>query len=279
FDGAGEQVSRTVDGADDPRVFGIIPELLPQPRDPDVDAAIECVLGGAARIEQMLAREHSVGGADEQLEHLRLGPAAAGALAPGRGQRERVDVEAPPGKAGDRVRLGGPAHPPEHAVDPRDQLARLERLDDVIVRADLQPHDAVGDVPPAGDGEDGDAAVLELLDQVQPVAVGEAEVDDAGGRPGRLDALHQIRAAPRVTTVELKGSQRLDDELRPLLVILDHDDELAGGRHGCALDRARASSALPNGLRRTSFSSNQSYPLDKNWANPLMSTILIPGTS
>src|SRR5690606_41291306 len=55
------------------------------------------------------------------------------------------------------------------------QLARVERLGDVIVGAHLQPHDAVDVVAPAGDEDDADAGP-------RPELAGEREAVLAGQR-------------------------------------------------------------------------------------------------
>src|SRR5206468_7897145 len=97
-----------------------------------VDGAIEgLVLLALERVEEVLAREHTAGGARQQREQLELEVGehlplpGDGDLARGEVDLEIAGVEARP-LAGDAGDGGGGAA--EHGADARKQLARVERL-------------------------------------------------------------------------------------------------------------------------------------------------------
>ena len=67
---------------------------------------------------------------------------------------------------------------PHDRADPGDQLAQPVRLDDVVVGAELEPHDAVGLLPAGGQDDDRDArALAELPADVEAVDVRQAQIE------------------------------------------------------------------------------------------------------
>ena len=133
--------------------------------------------------------------------------------------------------------LGGGAA--EDALDPGHELARVERLRHVVVRADLEPDDLVDVLVPRGEHEDRDIRGLaDATTELDAVAVREVEVeDDETGRVGR--ELNQCRLRgcggrhPIARVAEVCG-----DEGRDRGLILDHEDR-GRSRHGLPPSRRR----------------------------------------
>ena len=72
----------------------------------------------------------------------------------------------------------------QHAADSRDQFARVERLDHIVVGADLEPDDAVGRLAPRGDEDHRQLARFdEVAAQREAVLAGhhDVEQDEVGG--------------------------------------------------------------------------------------------------
>src|SRR4029450_13254381 len=68
---------------------------------------------------------------------------------------------------------------PEDALDAGHELARVERLRHVVVRADLEPDDLVDVLVPRGEHEDRDVRGLaDAATELDAVAVREVEVED-----------------------------------------------------------------------------------------------------
>ena len=141
---------------------------------------------------------------------------------------------------GDPPRRGGVAirrPAPQHALDPRQQLARLERLGDVVVGAGLQPDDAVHRVGGRGHHDDADAAALlaQPARQGEPVLARQVDVEQYECRRLLLDEAAQCSAAiggadPKILPGEIVGEQL---PLRRL--VIDHDN--MGPRVHCLPDR------------------------------------------
>ena len=79
----------------------------------------------------------------------------------------------------DLVRAGRLAAAAHDRPDPGDQLPEAERLDDVVVGAQLQPDHPVDLGPAGGDHQDRDrGAGAQLLAEVVAVHVGQAQVEE-----------------------------------------------------------------------------------------------------
>src|ERR1700757_1794575 len=95
--------------------------------------------------------------------------------------RDRIELQrAHPDPAEPRSRPGAP----QQRLDPPPEFSIAERLGQVVVAAPLKPPDAVKLAGPAGEDEDrqlrvepspGLAGLAELAQQVEPVAIREAE--------------------------------------------------------------------------------------------------------
>jgi hypothetical protein len=103
----------------------------------------------------------------EDLQDAELGAGEGGPLpADHHFPRGRVELDVPdldPGRLADR-------RPALQRPDPGQQLAEVERLDQVVVRARVQARDPVGRGVPRGEHQDrgGGAAAAQPLHQVEP---------------------------------------------------------------------------------------------------------------
>ena len=130
----------------------------------------------------------------------------------------------------------------------REQLLALERLDQVVVGADVEALDARLERVARGQDQDRRvvAVVAQALGDVDAVQPREAEVehDDVGQERVRLvEPAHAVRG--ELDLVALQAQRALQD-LRDLLVILDdeHADGTAGGIHCLDGTCARGECAL-----------------------------------
>ena len=106
-------------------------------------------------VQELRAGEDPAGLPDERGEELELGRRELDGLAQDRHPHApHVDLDVAGTKDVGTVRSCGFAAA-EHGADARDQFFRAERLDDVVVGAQLEPDDAVGLVRPRGEHDDG----------------------------------------------------------------------------------------------------------------------------
>ena len=84
---------------------------------------------------------------------------------------------------------------PQHGPHPRQHLAQLERLGDVVVRAELEPDDAVDGVALAADHDDGDVAFgPDLAGELQAVLSAQRQIEGDQADRVLLDAGAQLGA-------------------------------------------------------------------------------------
>jgi signal transduction histidine kinase/HPt (histidine-containing phosphotransfer) domain-containing protein/FixJ family two-component response regulator len=114
----------------------------------------------------------------------------------------------------------------QNTPHPRQQLARLERLGDVVVSASLQPNDAVHGVGGRGHHDNAHATALltKPARQRKPVFARQPNIEHHQRRRFALNKAVQCRAAidggdPEVLTGEIVGEQ-----LPLYRLVLDHDD-------------------------------------------------------
>ena len=213
---------------------GIGLDLAPQPRDADVDAAIErlpvLVVG---EIEQLIAREHPVGMLDERLQQVELHAGDRHLLAVGVVQPVRLEIE-PAGadrhRRGGGRRIGGGlgrrcAQAPQHGPDAGQQLAQIDRLGDVVVGADLQPDHAIDHLARGGQHHDADLGVgAQEARQRQPVLA--RHVDVQQHQIGRLlgeDPAHRSTILGRAHA-EAGMAQIVHQHASDLGLVVDDDD-------------------------------------------------------
>jgi hypothetical protein len=126
----------------------------------------------------------------------------------------------------------------QHGADARQQFARLERLGQVIVCAELQAHDAVHRVALGGEhqyrhlGHSSDASGAHAAAHLQAIHVRQHQVEDDEVRHRAGARLLQPRqAAARIAGMaepEARLPQVLADHLREPRVVFDHQNVLHG---------------------------------------------------
>ena len=115
----------------------------------------------------------------------------------------------------------------QHGLHARDDLARAERLGDVVVGADLEADEPVDLVGARRHEDDGDALGLEAPRQLEAVDTRQHDVDQCevdavlGGRRDRGGAVGCRDGRVAV------GAQVLGEHRDDLLVVVDHEN----GRH------------------------------------------------
>jgi hypothetical protein len=123
-------------------------------------------------------------------------------------------------------------HPPQHALDAGQQLARIERFRDVVVGADLEADDSVDDITRRGDHDDADVVALaQVTRECQAVFARHADVeqDQVGQIALDLSAhLGAVGGGPHGVAVAAEVLQQHGPNARVVI-----DDEHAGSAvHG-----------------------------------------------
>ncbi len=141
----------------------------------------------------------------------------------------RREVQLEPPDAQPRRRRGG-ARAPQHRTDPRQQLAGVEGLGEVVVRADFEANDLVDIFALGGEHDDGQARPLrrraDLAAHVETVHAGQHQVeqDDVGTA---LSERHEAaRPVARGRDVDLVLAEVLRQEGAQAGVVVDEE----GGR-------------------------------------------------
>src|SRR6185295_5610940 len=174
--GCGEPEADAADGVDEAGILRVVAELAAEARDVDVERLRRAEpVRVPDLVDKPLARDDGAGLGHqhvEQLEflarqiqllagHARFPPRAVhtnGAYLK-RGRRASAAVPGPRAAPRRRARRTV-AGPPEHRANPRSHLARRERLDDVVVGAELEADDAVGLFAAGGEHDDRDLGAL-----------------------------------------------------------------------------------------------------------------------
>ncbi len=113
----------------------------------------------------------------------------------------------------------------KHGTDPRDDLSDRERLDDVIVRAEFEPDNAIGHAPARGDHDDRDVRITpQLPADVAPVAVGQRQVEQHHvGLVGR-ELGDGVGGGAGDRGVKPASVERVRERLRDGPLVLDEED-------------------------------------------------------
>ena len=177
------------------------------------------------RLHQLLARLDPPGSLGEQQQDVEL---AAGQLAPHAADAHlaRAAID---GQALEAQRLGArrrrPPRAPQDRAQARQHLARVERLRQVIVGAELQPHDAVQVVAARGQHQHRHVGLrADAAADLEPVHVGQHHVQDHRAHVARLQ-----RRQPGSTVGALLDRETARHEIatqhrgQPLVVVDDQD--------------------------------------------------------
>src|SRR5262245_21422420 len=157
-----EPVADAPHGLDEGGMAGIVAELLAEPGDEHVDRAVVGLPVEAARgLQDAVAGEDAPAVPHEEREQLELGGGELeGAALEPRRARVPLDLERPHLHRLARLRAGPAA---QNRLEACHQLARFERLGQVVVGPQLEPDDAVHDAAAGGEHDDGHAARLPHL--------------------------------------------------------------------------------------------------------------------
>ena len=120
---------------------------------------------------------------------------------------------------------GGALGPPEHGPDAGDELLGAERLDHVVVGAELEARDPVRLVAAGGEDDDGDGGVAaDGAHDVEPVDPRQAEVEDERVRPPGAERGDRRGAVGRGEDGEPGVFEVVADEPGDLGLVLDDED-------------------------------------------------------
>ncbi len=122
-------------------------------------------------------------------------------------------------------------------MNSRDQFARTEGLDDIIVGADLKPNDAVDLRTHGGQHDDRRPVLLtQLLAEDKPAVSGHHEIEDNEVEPVLyLDRFHHFAPIGRLGDPEAMFGKILAHECAELAIVID-DQDVTGG--ACAQEDA-----------------------------------------
>ena len=176
---------------------------------------------------QRLACDHAAGVPDQAQQQVELlaGEVELRVAAPG-APRSGIDTQVPDRQR--RAVLGGPPAP-EDGPDPGDHLAGSERLDHVVVGADLQPDNSVGHGAACRHHDDRHIRVTaDSAAEVTPVDVGKREIEQDHVRPDDARQLKGRSTARGDLRPESGAAQRAGERLgNRALVLYEQDDTQA----------------------------------------------------
>ena len=125
--------------------------------------------------------------------------------------------------------------PPQQRAHPREQLLALERLDEVVVGADVEPLHARVQRVARGQHEDRRVVLVaaQLAGDLDAVHARQAEVEDDEIRQERLRVVQRLGAVVGELDVVALHAQRALEDLGDLLIVLDDEnaDGTVGGFH------------------------------------------------
>jgi hypothetical protein len=216
---------------DQGRPLRVALDLAPQPAHLVVDAAIEHVGGASAgQVEQLVAAQHPARMVEKRAEQEELHRAERHRHAVRADQLALRRIEGPAVEA-DPAPLEGRALPrhavgaPQHRLDARHQLTRIERFDHVVVGAHLEADHAIGVLGQRGQHDHRQVrARAQLAAQRQPVLAGHHDVEHDQIDAARLEQPARLRRALGRTHPEAMLGEILRQEIADLAVVVDHQN-------------------------------------------------------
>src|ERR687894_1247753 len=204
-----EDIPDTPRGVDELGVAGVALDLLAEVADVDVHRALVAELVSPHPSQKRAAREHPAGARGEGYQELELGVGEVHLFAP-HGHPTTGEVDPQPvivELVGALARWNrGPAHDRPY---PRHQFPHGERLGDVVVGPQLQPHDPVYLVVLGGQHDDGHVALRpDAPTDLRAVQLGEHDVQDDEVRFVGLERLESLLAVAHgldLETLPLQG--------------------------------------------------------------------------
>src|SRR3954447_7109832 len=208
-------------------------ELAPQVGDEDLDGVrLRERVVAPDLVEQPLARDDDALVAHQVLEQLELALGELDvALAAADLVRVRVEREIARGQRGGAARRAAA----QQGAHPGEELLALERLDQVVVRAGVQPLDARLQCVAGGEHEDRDVTVgAQALGDLEAVQAGQAEVEqDDVGHVGAGIAQRAFAIADEAHLVALQAQRALQRLVDLHIVFHDqHAGRASLRRHG-----------------------------------------------
>ena len=214
-------------------------ELLSQPEDLNVDAAVIDVLVHAGRLEELLPIQRALRCIHERAQEgvfaLRQGDRRVTVL-----QATRAAVERPSSEPNHRRLVIGPdrgtlapsVEPPQHDPDARQQLAQAERLGEVIVGSEFESDHPVDLIATMSGGDDDRevGSASQFAQEVEAVLLGQAEIENDETEAARCQQLTHLDTIGRTGHVDIILRQKRHDHL-PHGWIVVHDENANGTRH------------------------------------------------
>ncbi len=215
-------------------------DLAAQPGDADVDAALERLFIAVMRqLEELVAPQDLEGVEGEGLQQVEFH----------RGQRDdaailaaqlagiEIEQELREGAvvaSGCRRRgaheAGGPAA--QHAADPRQQLARVERLAHIVVGAELEPGDAVVRLSRCRQHDDADIGLLaQIAGEAEPVLARHVDVEECEVDAAAFQNAPEIGAGIGLDDRESVPGEVFGDHLADFRLVIHHADGHGFGLH------------------------------------------------
>ena len=262
FDVGCETVAAAPVRLDQGRLLRVALDLAPQPADLVVDAAVEHVGGApAGQIEQLVAAQHHARMVEERAEQQEFHRAERHrhAIRIDQLALRRIQgpaIEADPAALQRHPLPGHAVGAPQHRLDARDQLARVERFDHVVVGAHLQADHAIGILGHRGQHDHRQLRVRpQMPAQRQPVLAGHHDVEHDQIDPARLEQPARLgralgRADPKAMLGEIPRQ-----EIADLAVVVDHQD-VGEGLHRLAIRLVRAKYDAATDMYRGKFVTN-----------------------
>ena len=226
--------ARTVSTASGEALPERVAQLDPQPGDVHVHRArLQTRRVDAPHVlEQLLARHGPFAVGDQVAEDGRLGLGQLAALAFGPAHLAAVEVDHRPTEASTGASAGRPLRAAQHRLDPGQQFAGRERLDDVIVGPHLQAAHAV--VLGAACGEDDDRQrrprLPQLTQHFQAVQARQQQVEQHQVDAGPVGLVQPAGAVGRLRHLIAGGAQHIDHPPPDRCFVLD-DRDARRGRH------------------------------------------------
>jgi hypothetical protein len=111
----------------------------------------------------------------------------------------------------------------QHGADPGQELPRTEGLGEIVVRAQLQAHDAVGFLGAAGQDDDRQLRFsTQLAQQLHAVLALQPQIEQHQIQDLVTKRTHQLRTSRRLRHPKIVLLQVLADELAHRDVVVDH---------------------------------------------------------
>src|SRR5258706_363283 len=228
-----EQVPGAADGFQVDRILGIAFNFFAQATNVNVDAArSDEAIGAPDGIEKVVARENPIRPRCKVIEQPEFERAKRNGL-PGMTDavRRRIDGQLADFNGAGRVR--GRLRTAEQRFDARQQFAGAERLGDVIIRAHLQAHNAIGFIAPRGEHQNGETIQrvipANFPANVEPGNLGKHEVEKQQIRRRLLQSIETAGAVKGRLNLKAFICKVVANQLDDIAVVFNDQDSFHAG--------------------------------------------------